>query len=555
MKNILSRLLGRKSGTATNPIFAWLDELADMTDLDVLRHSTKKIQIVMEDEAVGWEQKIDWLITLEEHNQPRLDRLATQYVTVENLKAEIEANINDTCYMYCRQSYVAHLKSIEKSIIGGSTPLDEHERLTLIFRTVYIAKDMVKWRMFNQSAAPAKVWLQIYTLMQFAQKQGILTTTLSIFPDSPSTSLSALLVQTMMLGELIQESPNRHQVEIANKVLSQWLTRAHISSVYTPQQYVFYINIEEDYPAKRLRSAVIGEQYRYWELDDLDKQLQVGITVTDRGEMPQSLVPAHIDSVRKLNETLKIMLAEWTKSNYVRQRRKEPREAVSKSAKVIAGIEKVCNQVLNANRIANGLRGSLDGKSLDDRLLAHTTLRESSTLVVNSSTLDTWVITDESEKGMGMRVNKYSNILVRPDRLIGIANDEDPSKVALGVIRSVRATMNNQLRVSVEILSRTPKAVQLRFAPGTEMFGVTGSFKADRNYRPSSMDTDVIQGIFLPPDDKAETKPMLVLPKVQFQSNRDYLVTMNGTITKLRLEKPIASVDDWVKVALPAQTA
>ncbi len=550
MKNIFSRFLSKKNETIASPIFAWLSELNDMSDIDVLRLSTQKILTVVEDESIQWEQKTNWLISLEEHNQPRLDRLATQYVTVGNLKPDIEANINDTCYLYCRQSYVAHLRAIEKTLVANTSTENNIPSL-LVLQTIHIANHMIKWRMFNQSAPPAKVWLQLYALLNLVQKRGLLNTPIHLFQNSPSTTFSAMLIQTLMLGQLIQQSLNRHQVEIASKVLGQWLTHAYISNTYTPEQYVFYIDVEEDAPARRMRTVVTGDQFRYWELDELEKQLQVGITVTGRGEMPQSLIPAHIDSVQKLNETLKIMLAEWSKNNYVRQRRKESREAVSKSVKVNAGIEKVCSQILNANRIANGLRSSIDGRSLDDRLLAHTTLKDTSTLVVNSSTLDTWVITDESNNGMGMRVNKYSNILARPDRLIGIANDEDPSKVAVGVIKAVRATRNNQLRVSVEILTRSPKAIQLRTAPGTEMFGATGAFNIDENYRPSTVDTGIIQGIYIPAENKAEQNYFVLLPKVYFQPNRDYLVNINGSTTRVRLEKPVLSMDDWVKVILP----
>ncbi len=551
MKNIFSRLLGNKNESKVSPLFAWFDELTDMADLDVLRISANKILTVMEDTSTSWEHKTKWLIALEEYNRPRLGKLATQYVTVGNLKADIDTNISDTCYSYCRQSYVAHLKAIENTLMTNNAVFDDDKPILLLMRTVNIANHMIKWRMFNQSAPPAKVWLQLYTLLHMAQRHGLLNIPITLFQSSPITTFSAQLLQTLMLGQLIQQSLNRHQVEIVSQVLEQWLTRAYISNTYTPEQYVFYIDTEQDMPARRMRTAETGDQYRYWELDDLEKQLNVAITVTNRGEMPQSLIPAHIDNVRRLNETLKIMLAEWSKNHYVRQRRKESRQAVSKSVKVNAGIEKVCNQVLNANRIANGLRMSRDGKSLDDRLLAHTTLRETNTLVVNSSTLDTWVITDESSNGMGMRVNKYSNILARPDRLIGIADDEDPSKITLGVIKAVRATTSNQLRVSVEVLSRRPAVVQLRFAPGSEIFSATGSFHVDEKQLPRAIDAGVILGIHVVAEDEVNSSAFLVLPKVHFQPNRDYLVGMNGTTTKMRLEKPVLSMDDWVKVALP----
>ena len=151
-----------------------------------------------------------------------------------------------------------------------------------------------------------------------------------------------------------------------------------------------------------------------------------------------------------------------------------------------------------------------------------------------------------------MRVNKYSNILARPERLIGVADDQDPSKVAVGVIKSVRATSSNQLRVSVEILSRQPAPAQLRLAPGSDIFSQPGGFRVDDSYRPTTVDAGLIHGIYIDKEEKVCDQSNLILPKVYFQPNRDYLITTMGTTKKVRLGKPILSMDDWVKVALPA---
>jgi hypothetical protein len=90
----------------------------------------------------------------------------------------------------------------------------------------------------------------------------------------------------------------------------------------------------------------------------------------------------------------------------------------------------------------------------------------------------------------------------------------------------------------------------LRAAPGSEIFTSTASFVIEANYQPRSVDAGIIQGILVPGD--AQNKQVyLILPKIHFQPNRDYLVTTLGTTKKLKLGKPVLSMDDWVKVALP----
>jgi hypothetical protein len=299
-----------------------------------------------------------------------------------------------------------------------------------------------------------------------------------------------------------------------------------------------------------MRNFEPNDQCRYWELDELEKQIKVGITVSDRGEMPESLMGAKIDNVKRLNDTLNIMLSEWTKTNYVRQRRKEPRHATSKSAKVNAGIVNICNQVRQANQISNGLRLSKDGKSFDERLRNHTSISQLGSISINSASLDTWIITDESPHGLGTRVNKYANILARPDKLIGLMIDEDPNQLVVGIIRGVKPTTGNQLKVGIEIMSQHPNWVQLRRLSQQETFSDTVSTLTDKPDE-LNLDAGFFAGIYMPIEAGISSISTLLLPKIHYRPNTSYAVTIADSYKRAVLGEPIESRDDWVKVAFP----
>jgi hypothetical protein len=384
----------------------------------------------------------------------------------------------------------------------------------------------------------------------------LINNSVEVFNSAPMTTLAALFVQVWMLGQLTQASLQKHQVEIAARILNTLLTRAYISAKLTPEQYVFYIDLEIDAAAKRMRNFEPNERCRYWELDELEKQLVVAMTVSDRGEIPQSLEFAKIDHTRKLNETLGVLLSEWQKSGYVRQRRKSTRHPSSKNASVNAGIADICKQVHQTNQISSGLRLSRDGTSLEERLRAHTVLRTSSGLSTNSGSLDTWIITDESQHGLGARVNKFGSILVRSDKLIGLIVDEDPSNIIIGMIRSAKPTQGNQLRVGVEIISRHPTWVQLRQVKTNE----TSSYTEDEikplagislKNTSTSVDIGVFSGIYLPIEAGYSDTSTLILPKINFRENTRYAVSIAGSPKEVLLGKAIESRDDWVKVAFP----
>ncbi len=566
MKKIIQHIFGSSLAKKTNKHTAWVVELKEMDDLTALQYATKQLGQTFnqsdEQDILSLQQQLDLILDIEALNQARLERLSTQFSSVENMKPELENNMLETCYNYCRQSYICHLKIIEKVFDANKTKLEDNFKLEnntpniLIARALYTAFNMIKWRLFSQANPPAKVWLQINVLYRIATQQLLLNSPVELFDLSPSATLAAHYVQTCMLGQLAQCSMKKYQVEIATRILNTLLTYTHISNKFTPEQYVFYIDLEKDAPAKRMRDLDHNESCRYWELDELEKQLTIAITVSDRGEIPQSLAFAKINHPQRLNETLRILLEEWRKSGYVRQRRKTVRQASSKTAKVNAGIVGICNQVYQANQISNGLKLSRDGTSLDDRLRAHTVLRQGSNLSSNSGTLDTWIITDESPIGLGARVNKYANILARPDKLIGLMVDEDPSKIIIGMIRSVKPTQGNQLRVGIEIISRHPTWVQLRQSRSNDAFSNTESTikpltGSGAKSGTGTVDIGLFSGIYLPIEARLSETSVLILPKLNFRANANYTINVEGSPKNILLGDPIESSDDWIKVVYP----
>jgi hypothetical protein len=181
-------------------------------------------------------------------------------------------------------------------------------------------------------------------------------------------------------------------------------------------------------------------------------------------------------------------------------------------------------------------------------------LRQNSNLsAVNSGSLDTWIITDESATGLGARVNKYANILARPDKLIGLMVDEDPSKIIVGMIRSVKPTQGNQLRVGIEIISHHPTWVQLRQSRANDAFSNTQADISPLSAigakgSAGSLDIGLFSGIYLPLEAGFSDTSVLILPKLNYHANNNYNVSIGGSPKRVSLGNPIESRDDWVKI-------
>jgi hypothetical protein len=563
MKTLIQHIFGTKKTKKSSELLAWVETLSDMEEISALQFATKQLSILLmqegQAETLTIEEKTDFILSLEVLNQKRLEKLATQMAFASNMKRELEDSIYETCYNYCRQSYIFHLKVIEKVYDNthpshelNVKPADNH-LVMIIARALNAALNMLKWRLFSQANQPAKMWLQINVLYKIASQKALLNNVVELFDLSPSTSLAALYVQTCMMGQLAQTSMQNSHIEITAKILSTLLTRVHISNKYTPEQYLFYVDLEQDAPAKRMRDLTPYDTCRYWELDELEKVLSMAVTVSDRGEIPKSLALAKIHHIQRLNETVRILVDEWRRNGYVRQRRQSVRTASSRTAKVNAGIAEICNQVHQSNRINSRLGLSHDEAAFDARVRAHTVLKQASALAPNSGSLDTWIITDESPRGYGARVNKYANLLARPDKLIGLVIDQNTSKIAIGMIRSVKPTQGGQLRVGIEVLSNKPVWVQLRALKNSQLFTNSAikieELKDAHNINISAtVDIGNFSGIYLPIEEGLSEKETLILPKMNFIANNNYLLTVYGAEKYVFLANPIEARDDWLKV-------
>ena len=571
MKTIFSRLFGSDQSKKVHALNAWIIDLAEMDDISALRFSTQQLAKITAAENTNPQQLLDLILEVEEVNAARLERLNMQFVHIDIIKPELELNITETCYDYSRQSYIFHLKVIEKVINPSNFRLQNDQALLIIARALYCATNMLKWRMFVQTNAPTKMWLQIYTLYRIANQQALLNFPITLFNAANvdliakagfknQTTLSAYFIQICMLGQLAQANMHKLHLDISSKILNTLLTRAEISHRYSVKTHLFFIDCEKDAPAKRMRNIEPCEHCRYWELDELEKQITVAINTSDRGEIPQSLLTSKITNAQQLHETLNILYAEWTKLNYARQRRKESRHATSKTAKVNAGIANICLQVHQSNQLSSGLRVSRDGKSFDERIFSHTTLSNANTLsngslmnsglIINSASLDVWIVTDESSHGIGTRVNKYANILARPNKLVALVMDENPSQVIIGIIRGVKSTHANQLKVGIEVYSHYPTWVQLSQTNSNESFPNTIA-ETEAFNRTSGVDIGAFSGIYIPIEAGLAKSSYLILPKINYRLNTTYAISIAGVPKRVKLGEIIESRDDWVKVLFP----
>jgi hypothetical protein len=540
-----------KNVTAIVPT-EWLSTLADLEDIEALKlsikHLSQTLEAVQQDgiEPAHLHAHLDLLISLEEHNQSRLARLAQQYSSIESLKPELEKAMRANCYDYCRLSYICHLKIIDKVIDPAKYKLEGNLPVLLIARAFYIAFNMLKWRMFEHANPPPNVWLQIFALYGIAQKQMLHTVPIELFKLSPASTINAYLVQLSMFGQLANSHFPKLHIENAYQILTALVTQVRISADGDTKLHTFFINPNKDAPAARLRDIDISKEYRYWDLNTLESEINEGIKSTEQGHLPHKLSLLKVEQVKRLNETFKILNQEWGKLNYARQRRKEDRKSSSRTMLVNSGFAQMCEHIFKANQHAQGL-----AYSLDDRLRHHTIIRQAG-VETERAPKNIWQIINESAHGLGAQINTNDPNLAKPDKLISLSFSDEPNKVLIGKIRTNSPVASHSIKVGIEILSQRPVWAQLRLISSPSLFNQPSSQsqieKPTKILGHGTIDSGLFSGIYLPIEAGFIEQSVLLLPKLSFFPNAEYEINAKGISNKILLGNAIESYDDWVKV-------
>ncbi len=534
---------------------AWLKTLEPLDDVNALNLANKHLSLIVSDESRSIKQRLDFLNAVDNIALPRAVKLAIQYAKVDNLRPELAITISDAAYNYYRQSYLNYLRLIELIIASPKDPsLENNTLLIVVARALDLAMTMIKWRYFDHSSTPAKVWLQTYMLFEIASKSSLLEIPIKAFNHSTPTTIAAYIAQLSLFGSLENANMQKQHYQIATYLLQSWLTEVSFSDHHDPEAHLFVIDLQKDICAKRTRHFEQTKTCRFWHIDAFESKIMSNMQLTEHGKLPDDIPLVEIGDIKALQETLQILRSEWSKYDYVRQRRKETRHDADYTASVAYGILDICNLVEYNGRkkLSNALNGPSSGnKSLDNRLSSHTSIRrEGTTNVLRvEPKQDIWAITDESTKGLGARAPKEAKLWVKSGKLVGIAMDERPPRVLIAMVRGVMPSKHmNQVHVGLEVIARFASWAQMRSIEVASSLEPVDKFSPLSNNNPIAMG---FSALYLPIEAGLSDEPTLILPKLEYRLNEVYEITVDGVPKLVKLESPIDAKDDWVRVIFP----
>lgn len=545
MKNPFNSILKKESvKKATDPL-SWMSTLSTLDGPSQLRLCIQHITRLLNDKQLSILEKIDAIFTIDEHNQAQIKRQMDSFARADNLKQSVSDNIISNHYAYERIMFLAYSKLIEKSFsqTDEAEPDSEKKKLLLV-RTILIATKMLKWRYFDHNSAPTQLWLQTHRLYKVANQHQLADATVIPYADAQETSFKSVYLILQMLGAVNHNALLKSQIDCSEKLLHTFVLSIRVKHELE-KYHSFYVDLDKDKAADRVRTRPPkGNNCLFWDLDEAEHLIDTAIEELTNNKAAPLLTGHGIRPRRTHLDTLLSLKKEWAKAGYVRQRRRVSRQANAKMVSATLSIEHIIPLIKQRQNIKETARGFLDGTLSDRRLSTSVVMRGNiNTMVIGD---EKWVIQDESNIGLGSVIKTSRN--VRPNKLIAIHNENNDTKIAVGVIRNTKQLSGGKLKTGIEILSDKVLVTNIKKLDTKR----TKSEPLDLEEK-ERLENQPFEVIYLAENLLTESPASLLVPKINFMPNSFYELNYKGQHEIIMLQEVLESGDDWLRLAFPEE--
>ncbi|NOU24518.1 MAG: hypothetical protein HOO90_03175 [Methylotenera sp.] len=530
-----------------------------MDDISAIEHSTKRLNEDAKKNIFEDDQYLNALFAIDEKTHIIVDRITTHYINIDNMSLELEERIANAVFLHYRQQFLVY-----NTLIQHLAPFQPSTLPMMLVRAINNATQMIKWRYYNYQSAPANVWLQLAKLYLIAEKNAILETYVRTYEDQEITTIASAYIQACMLGSLESLSFHRKQIELVSQMLASWTPKILIQKIYDEHKHLFYVDTTSDAPAKRIRNFKPTDNCRYWCFDSVNLKVELCLSLLEYNIAPKQQEMKDFITNKYALATLEILRSEWSRGEYKRQRRAVDRVKTSKYASTTFGFENTCYHIqqhenMRIQRVGKSYQGN---KSFDERLATHSigkTSTEPNIIYLDLGAGQSKII-DESSQGIGMYTSKPANE-VSLGMLVGISFSDQKDTTKIGVIRSIKPVIGNELHLGIELLSTTAFCAEARniqqnsnqskkadFSAAASSSTASNIGRTAKDPLKFSSETASFTCLYLPKEFTVTKQESLIVPRLHYIKNAAYNVNISGKNMQVKFDEALEYHDNWLRV-------
>ena len=548
--------LGRKPIpplTNLHSITRWVDELPMGDAVVTIEAVVKQIQDYCDQGGPTTKERVAVLNVLDQSAQEALEMLRDQYLQNPRMSRMMESRLWNTVMLYYQEilrAYHGHLMEYignpTGSRIGPSIPL-------LTVRAVrYFALD-AKWSYYRYTEPNPKLWKRLHNLYHFAEYEEFERQPLKLYEEAGETSVADLYLQALMLETLNTGSLAPRQLYLIERWLPMLVKDISIEREFKPTQHTFFLDLDENRGAHRVRRVTPKENMRFWDtyglkekLDQLRAQLTAGALPARLGLTEDCKLPVCLELLERISYF-------WAPTGIKRVQRAFERKRMMKSIEVVRGLNDICLNVRADNVPAARAASTSEtadisyAEMVDVHLYGFVTQRTQVKLgqvqeekVEHVIAHERWVMENESEGGYGANIKDQADDWVRLGKLVGL-KPEKKGHWNVGVIRRMRRIDQNQQYVGIEVIAERPMSLLLR---------------ADKSeHRPLSIEGIDAVG-FVPPISalylkaaQADHLDTFIVQSAEYAKGRELWFNAQGFTYHIGLKQAVERGDDWLRAS------
>lgn len=480
-----------------------------------------------------------------------LSTLEKQYASIQKLAPKVDDQIWDSVNSYYRLLIRAYQSSIDKYIASpGGGGLQSQHAFILIAHAIDNMCNSARWYCMRYKNPPDEHWKTLHRLYQAAEKLNCTKVQIK-FHNGTENTINSRYLRALMLNTINFSGMLKAEVACVDEWLNIWMKNVTISNSFDPDGHLFYVNLEEDFGARRIRHMEHTKACRYWGTDRIVDGIPVFRKLLSKGEKHIAFEIVRTSEVDQYLKLLDHLHAEWSRDGYRRQRRREERIETVKAAYVSKGFHdayRMTKDFYSASEQRKGYK-SHSQESLEERLSRHSVVRSAPSLALPWLSGQKWLIQDQSVSGFGAIVADEVAKKLTIGKLLAMVDDENRDSIVIGVVRSIKNQLNGQHHIGIESIAHSPVPVSITEISSLQRKAKSQAFVSGDD--PFVMLEQGYWGLLDPATPDMEgVKPSVIIAMADYMQGAVISISEPGRDKfKIKLGEVLEHKDDWVRVA------
>jgi len=416
-RRLLEELQAQEAHKAIEEVTHWLDSVSGV-------------------EGFRPEQRLGLMFSLDEVAQPRLRKLAREYLGAARPARAQENRLWTLIHEYWRQAGQGYARCVDLFVQGAKgAEAAKGELPRLLLRALRSLAQQLKWVHLRYGPVDLGAWSVFNKIYAYAEARRLERTGAAVYSgQSGESTPQQEFVRGVVFSASSPDSLLPQEIDLAEHVIGHLAAKFTLAPAPGAEQFCWIDLAQAMAPQRLVRALPPTPGLRCFGAAAARAELEAaGARIQSSGRVPAELNTGGVADATAVLEVLRHLAAAWSPQPPERRHARHP---VKSRVSIAHGWD--------------GVVGALNGAhSLDFR----------------AADVENWIVENVSAGGFGAVVPQLKGDWLRVGTLLAM-QPEGGSNWLLGMVRRISRTSAVQARIGIETLSKAPRVSQFGAGAG-----------------------------------------------------------------------------------------